>query len=210
MRKIFNNLNKVGRNYVDNSFNLIQKEVFTFVINGENISSAINQKKNENLIIKVLNWFDDIWLYVEIRFVLNNNSSKKKRTIPSIFFTLSVFQGNTSNENKVQLFRAEWDNYEDLSDKHPQPHWHIYTQREIEDTSKSFDEIIVSTDESFKNFIEKDTQIVNIDKFHFAMNGQWSNNNSDVHKVEFESDLTNWFEGVLNHIKKELEFIKVK
>lgn len=210
MKRIIDKLNKVGKNYVDDTFILFPKGVLTYVINGENISSARNQKKNFSSTVNVLRWFDDFWLYVEIRFVLNNNGGKKKKSIPNIFFILSVFQGKVSDENKAQLFRAEWDNYANLSDKHPQPHWHIYTRREIKDTSKSFDEIITSTDKGFKNFIKKDTQIVNIDKFHFAMNGQWSNNNTDVHKIKIKDDLINWFAGVLNHIKKELEYIKVK
>jgi hypothetical protein len=206
MDKIIAKLNRIGKDYIDDTFSLYRKELYTFIIDGNNISTAINQKKNESQVVNVLNWFDDFWLYVEIRFVLNGQ--KKRNSIPSIFFTLSIFQGNSSIENKVQLFRAEWDNYEDLSDKHPQPHWHIHTKREIEETSKSFAEIIDATNESFENYTEKDTQIVNIDKFHFAMNGQWSNKNSDVHKVETDADLTNWFEGVLNHIKMELEYIK--
>lgn len=42
------------------------------------------------------------------------------------------------------------------------------------------------------------------------MNGQWSYNNTDVHSISVVSDLTNWFAGILNHIKKELEYLKVK
>lgn len=41
-----------------------------------------------------------------------------------------------------------------------------------------------------------------VEKFHFAMNGQWSINNSDVHIISTESELTNWFAGILNHIKR--------
>jgi len=206
MDKIIAKLNRIGKDYIDDTFSLHRRDPYTFIINGNTISPAINQKKNENKVVNVVNWFDDFWLYVEIRFVLNGR--KKRQSIPNIFFTLSAFQGNTSVESKVQLFRAEWDNYEDLSDKHPQPHWHIYTQREIVETPKSFAEIIDAADENFEDYIEKDNQIVNIDKFHFAMNGQWSNKNSDVHKIETGTDLTNWFEGVLNHMKMELEYIK--
>jgi len=205
MKKIIDRLNRVGNNYIDSTFNLSPKEALTYVINGKNISTARNKKKNISQPVNVLKWFDDFWLYLEIRFLLSKSGNKKKKTIPNIFFTLSVFQGK-AEEDKIQLFRAEWDNYEDLSDMHPQPHWHIYTQREIEDPSESFD----ATEENFKGFIKGDIQTVSIDKFHFAMNGQWSNNNSDVHRVEIESDLINWFEGVLNHLKKELEYISVK
>lgn len=207
MEKIIDKINNVGQNYVDTTFHLLPKGVLTYVINGKNISQAINQKKNNSFTVNVLNWFNDFWLYVEIRFVLNKSISKRKKTLPNIFFTLSVFQGKV-DKNKTQLFRAEWGNYDDNSDNHPQPHWHIYTQREIEEQEKNFDEIVSTTDKSFIEYMDKDTEVVNIDRFHFAMNGQWSNKNSDVHKIEIESDLTNWFEGVLSHIKKELEYIQ--
>ncbi|MBI9039392.1 MAG: hypothetical protein JEY97_14765 [Bacteroidales bacterium] len=209
MKKIIDKLNNVGQNYVDKTFNLLPKEALTYVINGKNISHAINQKKNNSLPVNVLNWFNDFWLYVEIRFVLNKSISKRKKILPNIFFTLSVFQGKV-DKNKTQLFRADWDNYYDNSDNHPQPHWHIYAQREIEEQEKSFDEIVSTTDKSFIKYIEKDTKVVNIDRFHFAMNAQWSESKTDVHKIKIGSDLTDWFEGVLNHIKKELEYIKVK
>ena len=53
-------------------------------------------------------------------------------------------------------------------------------------------------------------KIVNTDRFHFAMNGQWSENKSDIHSISTESDLINWFRGLLNHLKKERLFsIKV-
>lgn len=208
MNKIIPKLNQIGKNYIDDTFNLIQKETFVFVINGNNISIAVNQKKNDSRTVNVLNWFNEFWLYIEIRFV--PNGIKKKRKIPNIFFSLSIFQGKVSDEIKVQLFRAEWDNYEELSEKHPQPHWHLYSQRDIEDISKGFDEIIESADDNFEKYIESEKKVVDIDRFHFAMNGQWSESKTDVHKIEIDSNLTDWFEGVLNHIKKELEYIEVK
>lgn len=208
MNKIIAKLNQIGKNYIDENFNLIQKDTFGFVISGKNISIAVNQKKNDSQIVNVLNWFNEFWVYIEIRMV--PKGIKNKRKIPNIFFSLSVFQGEFSDEIKVQLFRAEWDNYEELLERHPQPHWHIYTQRDIEDTSKTF-EIKETEDDNFEKYIEREKKVVNIARFHFAMNGQWwSESKTDVHKIEIDSNLTDWFEGVLNHIKKELEYIEVK
>ena len=65
-------------------------------------------------------------------------------------------------------------------------------------------------DDNFEKRIENENKVVDIDRFHFAMNGQWSENKTDVHKIEIDSNLTDWFEGILNHIKKELEYIEVK
>jgi hypothetical protein len=106
IKKIIGKLNNVGEIYVNDTFILLPKEALTYVINGENISHAVNHKKHNNQTINVLKWFYNFWLYVEIRFVLNSNRSKNKKSIPNIFFSLSVFQGKVSDENKAQLFRA--------------------------------------------------------------------------------------------------------
>ena len=37
-------------------------------------------------------------------------------------------------------------------------------------------------------------------------NGKWSDNKGDVHTINSESELTFWFAGLLNHLKKELKF----
>lgn len=207
MNKIISALNNIGRDYINDNFVFHQKPPFLYVGNSDYLTSAVNFRKNDSQQVKVLNWFEDFWLYIEIRFV--PNVSKKKKNIPNIFFSLSLFQGTPGNNEKTQLFRAEWYNYIEPSDKHPQPHWHIYTKKDIEEITKTFDKLLESPDDNFEDFIKTDGNIVDIDRFHFAMNGQWSNNNSDVHKIEVESDLTNWFAGVLNHIKKELEYLKV-
>lgn len=120
MEKIISTLNKIGKDYIDDDFVFHKKESFLFVSSGGNISSAINIRKNNSQQVKVANWFDDFWLYIEIRFV--PKSTKRKVSIPNIFFSLSVFQGMTSDNEKTQLFRAEWDNYETPSNNHPQPH----------------------------------------------------------------------------------------
>ena len=201
-KKIITKLNTIGKDYIDATFNLINKSDL-FIINGDNISKAISQKKNDNKTVNVLNWFDDYWLYIEIKFIPKSN----KKSLPNTFFTLSIFKGNIDDEIKEQLFRAEWDNYENQSYKHPQPHWHIYTSNEKEELQQTVEEAIAQTDDTFIDFIEDKNEFTNLSSFHFAMNGQWSNKNTDVHKIENETDLINWFAGVLNHLKKELKYL---
>jgi hypothetical protein len=208
MDSIISTLNKISRDYISSDFIFHKKESFLYVNSGTNISTAINIRKNDSQQVNVSEWFDDFWLYIELRYV--PKTTKSKKTIPNIFFSLSVFQGEVESVEKTQLFRAEWDNYETLSNNHPQPHWHFYTRKDIEDLKKTFTELVDSSDGGFEDFIKSDKEIVDIEKFHFAMNGQWSLNNSDVHKISTETELTNWFAGILNHIKKELEYLKVK
>ena len=185
---------------------MIQRN-FTWIIEGN--SSAVNYDKNNAREIKVLKWFDDFWVYIEIKFIPKQCTRRKKKQLPNIFFTLSVFQGKNNDNIKIQLFRAEWDNYEDLSDKHPQPHWHIYPfHKYVED----FIESIKEDEEDFNSLLQNKNfpEIINLKKIHFAMNGRWSENKADVHKINAESDLLNWFSGVLNHIKKQLEYVNEK
>jgi len=132
---------------------------------------------------------------------------KKQKKIPNIFFSLSVFQGLSEEENKNQLFRAEWDNYED-SQSHPQPHWHIYTEYDKGEIDKSFEEQIKAEEEgSFLDFNEGKKEKVSLNRFHFAMNGQWAERNGEIHKVEDNINLFNWFSGLILHIEKELKYL---
>jgi len=204
MEKIITELTKIGKDYFGQSFSFYQNKNI-YVATSNNISSAINNRKNDAQQVNVINWFDDLWLFNELRFI---PKIRKKSIIPSISFSLSVFQGQASDDRKLQLFRAEWDNYAEQSDKHPQPHWHIYNQKEIS-SSEDFNSEIESEKNLFNEYIEDDgSKIINIDRFHFAMNGQWSDNKTDVHTISVESDLTNWFQGLLNHLKKELAYVK--
>lgn len=197
-------LEKIGKDYFGNSF-YFKKDSYSFVAKSDNMSCAINKKKNDSKEVNVIKWFDDIWIYIEIKFVPKLN---KKNSIPNIFFTLPVFQGEMSDNKKIQLFRAEWDNYDDLNEEHPQPHWHIYTHRE--ELEETFNLQLNEEENSFNEYLFECNKIINIDRFHFAMNGQWSENKSDVHSISTESDLVNWFRGLLNHLKKELEYVKMK
>ena len=206
MDKIITELIKIGKDYFDNSFHFKQVSN-SFVAKSNFMSFAINNKKNDAQKVNVINWFDDLWFYIEIKYIPKID---KKEIIPNIFFSLSVFQGEISDEKKVQLFRAEWDNYDEPNNEHPQPHWHIYTQKE-DLTAENFEEEIQQETNPFNEFLESDrNKIINTDIFHFAMNGQWSENKSDVHSISIESDLTNWFRGLLNHLKKELKYVKMK
>lgn len=197
MTGLISKLNRVGQDYIDQSFRLIRKNPFLWIINGNNISDAINNKKNERQPIKVLKWMDNIWIYIEINFIpkkaKKKTKSEKKTDIPNIFFSLSVFHCAHEDEVKTQLFRAEWDNYDELSDHHPQPHWHFHSYK-----------YPTEIPENFKIFLTQNADIIDIKKFHFAMNGQWNENKSDVHQIKLEEDLINWFSGILNHIRKEL------
>lgn len=124
MDKTIHNLTKIGRNYFGESFSFIPKNNI-FYSSSNNQSHAINIWKNDRTPINVINWLDDIWVYIEIKFIPTSN----KRVFPNTIFSLSVFQGTVDDDEKTQLFRAEWDNYLEKKNSHSQPHWHIYPHK---------------------------------------------------------------------------------
>lgn len=191
----------------------------TFVISGNNSSTALNNHNGNLYEINVQNWFENFWLYLEINFVqypveskfsrggnkkeyfelLNNNFLKIKDEYYNLFISLSIFQGGYNKEEKKQLFRAEWDNYEN-NEFHPQPHWHFYPKENKTIDFKAED----STD-----FIVDDTKKeIDLKRIHFAMNGEWAQNGEHIHKINSSKALVNWLSGALKHIKEQLEKTK--
>ena len=168
----------------------------------DNCSNAFDDYGNGGDTVKVVKWFNDYWLFVEIIF----------HQPRGILITLSVFQGEESDDYKNQLFRAEWDDYGDGGTNHPQPHWHFLTNKSIENTVSSFAEIasdnIKDTFEEVLN--EEKSKTIDLSKFHFAMNGDWNNTFVHVHLVNSEDSLAQWFGGLLAYLKTELKYIDSK
>lgn len=205
MDKTIERLTKIGKDYFGKSFSFKSK-YNVFYSSSDNQSKALNIRKKEKIQVNVIHWFDDIWVYIEIKFVHN----LKKRSFPHTFFSLSVFQGNADDNEKTQLFRAEWDNYTENNNFHSQPHWHIYPHKYKMKVHQDFENFLELSDkdDDFLAFKKGDKDLIEINKFHFAMNGQWSQNKSSIHTIEEMNDLTNWFNGLLNHLKIELKYLK--
>lgn len=160
-------------------------------------SEAYDDYGNSGNTVKVVKWFSDYWLFVEISFL----------TPRGMIITISVFQGVETDNFKNQLFRAEWDDYEDDNMNHPQPHWHFTSNKSIENTVNSFVEIAEMKDTFNELLNEEKRKVINIDKFHFAMNGDWQNTSSYIHPITDETALAKWFGGLLAYLKNELEYI---
>jgi len=168
----------------------------------DDCSDAYDDRGNGGEIVKVVKWFSDYWLFVEIKF----------HQPRGILITLSVFQGEESDSFKNQLFRAEWDDYGNYNTKHPQPHWHFLSNKSIENSVSSFAEI-ASDDikDTFKEVLnEGKNKTIDLSKFHFAMNGDWNNTSIYIHPVNNENSLAQWFGGLLAYLKTELEYIDTK
>jgi hypothetical protein len=233
MNKIVSKIENIFIAYFSESIvKLHPRKYGLYTISGFPLSKAINIIRNDREPINVLKWFDDFWMYFEIRFIQTDVTEKKEKPSTDIEnqehliqqehlvqidnkyyqinLSMSIFQGVDSDSIKTQLFRAEWDNYLD-NRIHPQPHWHIYPFKYDYKTYKDFETFLEIKDEpGFEEFIEAKTkhEIIDISNLHFAMNGQWSTNNGHTHFIKNIEILFNWLNGLLDHIKEQLEYVK--
>lgn len=168
-----------------------------FIATGNSISSAINKKKNDKEQVSVIEWFADFWVYSEITFIGVNT-----------FISISIFQGNENDKTKHQLFRAEWDDYNDLGQSHSQPHWHITSNQVIENTFEKIANMGSESDFVVSLVKEETAKIIDVSKMHFAMNGNWMNSETHIHSINSEVKIVKWFQGLLAHIKAELVSVK--
>lgn len=169
----------------------------------EGSSLALNRYDFEP--IKVFRWFDKFWLYIEIKFIIEKTKRGNKpiqNTHTNI--SLSVYEGEDSDDRKVQLFRAEWDDLNNPDEKHSQPHWHITSSQAIERTFEEYSNHFDNGD--FISFLEEEkSKLFDIKKIHFAMNGNWQVNETHVHSINSSEQVAKWLKGLLSHIRLELE-----
>jgi len=203
-QKIVNCINVNCKKTISNSFNLVLRsdgyDSLHYVIEGT--SYALNDQE----IVKVLNWFDVFWLFLEITFKATTKKVGKKAIEHQILISLSVFQGEDSDNEKCQLFRAEWADYNNPEEKHAQPHWHITSSRVIENSFAKHAEDL--DQRSFLQLLKGERKrIFDIGKIHFAMNADWQSDGAHVHKIEVEDEkpIVNWLQGLLFHLRRELQ-----
>jgi hypothetical protein len=198
-KKIIDEISKSCKHFFpESSFLLNHHNNFRYYIIGNNTSKAVNNYNDTQEEVDVIKWFDDFWLYAHVRF--EKTGSVELNT----FITISVFQGEADNKFKNQLFRAEWDNHANET-THPQPHWHIYSNQKLE---KSFDDFVEMVDEDggFAQMLKEEKKGVDVKKIHFSMVGLWASNGSDIHRIDDEKTIINWFQGILGRIKSQLEY----
>lgn len=182
--------------FTESSFFLSPSSTNRFKITGNNTSKAINNYNNSREEVTVLKWFDNFWIYIELKFE-NKNS----------FISLSIFQGHEIDERKSQLFRAEWDDYNNEEEKHPQPHWHITSNQAIENTFEEY-AITFENEKFIDSLREEKSKIIDVNEIHFAMIGNWISDESHIHSLNNKDKIVKWFRGLLSHIRIQLEYVK--
>jgi hypothetical protein len=200
-QELISGLNRVARiHFNDETISLYAKDFLNYYFVSSNNSLALNRHNSDTDQIKASKFVDDIWVYIVIRF-----KYFKKAEIQS--FSLSAFKGIREDNFKEQIFRAEWDNFQDeLS--HPQPHWHFYSNADIEYLKKQFSEITNETQKGFLSELaeESNNKMIYYPKLHFAMGSQWQHQKG--HKILFEDgdSFIDWFDGLLEHLKTEIVY----
>ncbi|MBG8552568.1 hypothetical protein [Hymenobacter guriensis] len=188
--------------FIENNIRFKQSGLNTYIISGYT-TPAINNKKNDVSEVKVLNWFGDFWVYIELNFV------PIPKKFPRTSVSISIFHGEATDEIKSQLFRAEWDNYPDNT-VHPQPHWHFYP---VEQKPKYYEDfkafLDIVEDDSFANELADNTANKNLDlrRIHFAMDARWADSGVFIHEITNEEMIANWMSGILKCIRQQLEYI---
>ena len=207
--KLIDLVNKGCKSFFTTTFNLKKYDehhsIAFFRIEGT--ASALNRFETPYNLVKVLHWFKDFWLFLEIKFIRDIQVKNRKETNQILtHISVSVFQGEENDKMKYQLFRAEWDDNCNLNEKHSQPHWHLTSNQAIEKTFEEYS--ITFEDHGFMSMLkEVKTQVFDVNKIHFAMNGNWQNDEHHIHKIEDEIKVVKWLQGILNHIRVELEEI---
>ena len=196
LTELINCINKDCKKSIHPAFNLSvynKNYKFThFRIDGT--SDAVNRDEE----VKVLNWFDNFWLFIEISF------RKTSKNDTEISISLSVFQGDDSSNKKHQLFRAEWDDYNNPVEKHAQPHWHITSSQAIENSFREYAEFF-DKPEILEELEKEKQKVLDVKRIHFAMNGDWQKSKKYIHKMEDEQQVVKWLQGMLSYLRTELE-----
>lgn len=185
----------------------VNHSLLHYVIEGTD--EVENYNKDSVNIVKALHWFDAFWLFMEIRIlsttIADPKSHKPKQVIAQNSISISVYKDN--NINKIQLFRAEWDDFlDDEVSNHPQPHWHITVNNQ--DISNFVEFVKESGNDDFASLIDSENKSqLKMKDMHFAMSSRWHLEEDIISKIENNTSVIKWIVGLLNHIEKELRYI---
>lgn len=205
-KNLINCINKELKYLFANNFSLKPAtggyNISVYRIEGNSV--ALNRFESPFDSVKVLKWFSNFWIFIEIKFISKEVIDGRKKLLQiHTSISLSIFQGEDKDYMKFQLFRAEWDDLNNPDEKHSQPHWHITSDQAIE---RTFEEYSNSFDKNdFISLLEEEKRkVFDVKRMHFAMNGNWQNNETDIHKIDDIQKIVKWFKGILEHLRIEL------
>jgi hypothetical protein len=168
-------------------------------------------------LVKVVPFCQDYWLHFSIEFTFEPRSSKSYDCFLK-GVALAIFYGSEATDNeKLLMFRAEWDNKsdDDTRTDNPQPHWHFQNADSYVKAAHvaDFNVFMGFKEEESVGFLEELGEVqpqptpksANISGFHFAMSAGWIFEQSHRH-VLTEQSLKVWLDKTLKHIRQQLEY----
>lgn len=121
--------------------------------------------------------------------------------------SLTVFEGEASDNVKIPVLRAEWDSRQESSllMVHAQPHWHVYSSAVAQAAYIKRAEPKFGTD--IRPFSPLQQPHMGED-FHFAMASQWHIVGKNSHAWDLEVDsLFRWLDGCISYIHGQLLYV---
>lgn len=158
---------------------------------------------------------DNYWLHFSIQFKVEQRSGKKYDYFLD-GVSIAVFYGEATDETKLLLFRAEWDNKEEneTSINHPQPHWHIHNTGSAVNAEyvSDFNIFLGIKEEENLGFmaelnpkVEFQPKKSDLAGFHFVMSAGWMFGYPYKHELT-EINLKSWLKESILHIQEQLEY----
>lgn len=127
--------------------------------------------------------------------------------------SLVIFKGDSFDEKKTPLLRAEWDNPDPASTtEHAQPHWHVYPRLINRGSSNPqvvevgvFQSLLSNTDVAHS---EDDLDWPTSANFHYAMASTWqAEANGCQEKLNELRRLLGWLNGCITYSRNQLNFL---
>lgn len=197
---LINKLQNAFKDYFDGGLHFRRKDN-AYIVEGTDV--AINRYDIPREEVKVKYWFSNIWFYIKIEILRGMADESEQRCNISISFFQESIKGQ-----KDQLFRAEWDNYDDNIRTHPQPHWHITSTLAVEKTIEEFKEEDNDYGAFAELFEEEKRDLLNIPAMHFAMAGSWIYTGARQILMNEEEQVIQWMTNLFDHVKAEIDYLK--
>jgi len=122
-----------------------------------------------------------------------------------------VFSGDVSDTKKFPLLRAEWERNFDGEPEaiHAQPHWHVYTLNNQQQTQEVSPEAVEFG--ATKPSTSMTPGDIDLSHFHFAMEANWHSNGRGNQQQLLEiAALRNWIDGCTSYISEQLAYLCMK
>ena len=155
-------------------------------------------------------WTYDYWIGAVVRYVLIGG-------LPVLDAVgLPVFRGERTDDQKVALFRIEWDCPAGVAQgRHAQPHWHVYsasveTIPELDELNAVAPLVNFGDAPTEEGSVERSRQY-DFGRFHFALAARWHLSESDAHLTQpVAATLPTWIGSCVDYVAQQLDYLADK